>query len=65
MTTAWFVTGASSGFGRLLTGRLSARGDRHSAGAGAPPGAPAVAVLRDPLPAEGTSDDVAPVAVRR
>lgn len=28
MTTTWFITGTSSGFGRLLTERLLERGDR-------------------------------------
>ncbi|MGW4302987.1 SDR family oxidoreductase [Streptomyces sp. NPDC004646] len=31
MTTTWFITGTSSGFGRLLTERLLARGDRVAA----------------------------------
>jgi NAD(P)-dependent dehydrogenase (short-subunit alcohol dehydrogenase family) len=31
MTTTWFITGTSSGFGRLLTERLLARGDRIAA----------------------------------
>ena len=31
MPTTWFITGTSSGFGRLLTGRLLARGDRVAA----------------------------------
>jgi NAD(P)-dependent dehydrogenase (short-subunit alcohol dehydrogenase family) len=31
MTAAWFITGTSSGFGRLLTERLLARGDRVAA----------------------------------
>jgi NAD(P)-dependent dehydrogenase (short-subunit alcohol dehydrogenase family) len=31
MPTAWFITGTSSGFGRLLTERLLARGDRVAA----------------------------------
>jgi NAD(P)-dependent dehydrogenase (short-subunit alcohol dehydrogenase family) len=29
MSTTWFVTGTSSGFGRLLTEHLLARGDRR------------------------------------
>ncbi|OKI06166.1 short-chain dehydrogenase/reductase [Streptomyces sp. CB02923] len=31
MTTTWFITGTSAGFGRLLTERLLARGDRVAA----------------------------------
>lgn len=31
MTTTWFITGTSSGFGRMLTERLLARGDRVAA----------------------------------
>ncbi|GAA4929733.1 NADP-dependent 3-hydroxy acid dehydrogenase YdfG [Actinomycetospora succinea] len=31
MATTWFITGTSSGFGRLLTERLLARGDRVAA----------------------------------
>ncbi|MEU6239763.1 SDR family oxidoreductase [Streptomyces sp. NPDC047024] len=31
MTATWFITGTSSGFGRLLTERLLARGDRVAA----------------------------------
>ncbi|MGW8800722.1 hypothetical protein ACWGN9_27160 [Streptomyces sp. NPDC055775] len=31
MTTTWFITGTSSGFGRLLTEHLVARGDRVAA----------------------------------
>ncbi|MEW2316654.1 SDR family oxidoreductase [Streptomyces bauhiniae] len=31
MTSTWFITGTSSGFGRLLTERLLARGDRVAA----------------------------------
>jgi NADP-dependent 3-hydroxy acid dehydrogenase YdfG len=31
MTTTWFITGTSSGFGRLLTERLLVRGDRVAA----------------------------------
>ncbi|MEU2375472.1 SDR family oxidoreductase [Streptomyces misionensis] len=31
MTTTWFITGTSSGFGRLLTEHLLARGDRVAA----------------------------------
>ncbi|MCO5994838.1 SDR family oxidoreductase [Actinoallomurus rhizosphaericola] len=31
MSTTWFITGTSSGFGRLLTERLLARGDRVAA----------------------------------
>jgi NAD(P)-dependent dehydrogenase (short-subunit alcohol dehydrogenase family) len=31
MTTTWFITGTSSGFGRLLTEQLLARGDRVAA----------------------------------
>jgi NAD(P)-dependent dehydrogenase (short-subunit alcohol dehydrogenase family) len=31
MPTTWFITGSSSGFGRLLTERLLARGDRVAA----------------------------------
>ncbi|GGI93769.1 SDR family oxidoreductase [Streptomyces brasiliensis] len=31
MPTTWFITGTSSGFGRLLTERLPARGDRVAA----------------------------------
>lgn len=31
MPTTWFITGTSSGFGRLLTDRLLARGDRVAA----------------------------------
>jgi NAD(P)-dependent dehydrogenase (short-subunit alcohol dehydrogenase family) len=31
MTATWFITGSSSGFGRLLTERLLARGDRVAA----------------------------------
>jgi NAD(P)-dependent dehydrogenase (short-subunit alcohol dehydrogenase family) len=31
MTTTWFITGTSSGFGRLLTEKLLARGDRVAA----------------------------------
>src|SRR6202012_2310016 len=31
MTTTWLITGSSSGFGRLLTERLLARGDRVAA----------------------------------
>lgn len=37
MTTAWFITGASSGFGRRLTKRLLARGDRVAATTLRPP----------------------------
>jgi NAD(P)-dependent dehydrogenase (short-subunit alcohol dehydrogenase family) len=35
-TTSWFITGTSSGFGRLLTERLLARGDRVAATARRP-----------------------------
>jgi NAD(P)-dependent dehydrogenase (short-subunit alcohol dehydrogenase family) len=35
-TTTWFITGSSSGFGRLLTERLLARGDRVAATARRP-----------------------------
>ena len=31
MPVTWFITGTSSGFGRLLTERLLARGDRVAA----------------------------------
>ncbi|MGW2066456.1 hypothetical protein ACWCO9_38660 [Streptomyces sp. NPDC001937] len=31
MTTTWFITGTSSGFGRLLTEHLVACGDRVAA----------------------------------
>jgi NAD(P)-dependent dehydrogenase (short-subunit alcohol dehydrogenase family) len=31
MTTTWFITGTSSGFGRLLTEHLLAHGDRVAA----------------------------------
>jgi len=31
MAKTWFITGTSSGFGRLLTERLLARGDRVAA----------------------------------
>ena len=36
MATTWFITGSSSGFGRLLTERLLARGDRVAATARRP-----------------------------
>ncbi|MDQ0393107.1 SDR family oxidoreductase [Labrys monachus] len=36
MSRTWFITGASSGFGRLLTERLLARGDRVAATARRP-----------------------------
>lgn len=36
MSTTWFITGTSSGFGRLLTERLLARGDRVAATARRP-----------------------------
>ncbi|GAA1782507.1 MULTISPECIES: SDR family oxidoreductase [Streptomonospora] len=36
MTKTWFITGTSSGFGRLLTERLLARGDRVAATARRP-----------------------------
>ncbi|MER7897678.1 SDR family NAD(P)-dependent oxidoreductase [Streptomyces sp. NPDC096046] len=36
MPTTWFITGTSSGFGRLLTERLPARGDRVAATARRP-----------------------------
>ena len=31
MIRSWFITGASSGFGRILTEKLLARGDREAA----------------------------------
>jgi NADP-dependent 3-hydroxy acid dehydrogenase YdfG len=31
MVKTWFITGASSGFGRILTEKLLARGDRVAA----------------------------------
>src|ERR1700761_3652546 len=36
MATTWFITGSSSGFGRLLTERLLGRGDRVAATARRP-----------------------------
>jgi len=31
MTKTWFITGTSSGFGRIMTEKLLARGDRVAA----------------------------------